>query len=68
MRGLLFALLYIVLDIIPMGQAELKPLQQRDSVLVADQFSYGVLLDRKDAGTGIGLTDFSKISNDTLVR
>ena len=67
MRGLLFALLYIVLDIIPMGQAELKPLQQRDSALVADQFSYGVLLDRKDAGTGIGLTDFSKICNDTLV-
>lgn len=50
-----------------MGQAELKPLQQRDSALVADQFSYGVLLDRKDAGTGIGLTDFSKICNDTLV-
>ena len=65
MRGLLFALLYIVLDIIPMGQAELKPLQQRDSALVADQFSYGVLLDREDAG--IGLTDFSKICNDTLV-
>lgn len=67
MRGLLFALLYIVLDIIPMGQAELKPLQQRDSALVADQFSYGVLLDREEAGTGIGLTDFSKICNDTLV-
>lgn len=50
-----------------MGQAELKPLQQRDSALVADQFSYGVLLDRKDAGIGIGLTDFSKICNDTLV-
>ena len=65
MRGLLFALLYIVLDIIPMGQAELKPLQQRDSALVADQFSYGVLLDREDAG--IGLTDFSKICNDTWV-
>ena len=28
MRGLLFALLYIVLDIIPMGQAELKPLRE----------------------------------------
>ena len=50
-----------------MGQAELKPLQQRDSALVADQFSYGVLLDREEAGTGIGLTDFSKICNDTLV-
>lgn len=50
-----------------MGNAYLQPRQQRDSVLVGDQFGYGFELKKNDAGTGLGLVDMSKICNDTLV-
>lgn len=54
-------------DIIPMGEAILKPLQPRDSVLVADQFEYGFVLDASQKGIAIGLSDMSQVCNDTLV-
>ena len=56
-----------MLSVIPAGQAFLRPLQQRDSVLVADQFQYGFRLEGVQDLTGLSLPDFSKVSSDTLV-
>lgn len=63
---MLVLLLAVLLDLYPAGEAFLRPLQQRDSVLVADQLAYGFRLDSVRAGTFVGLPDFSKASNDTL--
>lgn len=64
---ILAAILAIVLDVIPSGSAFVKQLQQRDSILVADQLEYGFRLDGVKAGTQLALPDFSQESNDTLV-
>lgn len=42
------------------GKAFLKALQQRDSVLIADQMAYGALLEEVGEGTSLQLPDFSK--------
>ncbi len=63
---LLTLILAAVLDVVPSGQAFLKQLTQRDSVLVADQLEYGFRLDSVKPGTMLALQDFSEISNDTL--
>ena len=63
---LLTLILAAVLDVVPSGQAFLKQLTQRDSVLVADQLEYGFRLDYVKPGTMLALQDFSEISNDTL--
>lgn len=65
MKSLIVAL--SILGIIPFGDCFLKPLQPRDSVLIADQFEYGVELDSLSVGTDIALPDFSKMFGDTLV-
>ena len=57
----------ILLEIVPAGQAFLKPLQQRDSVLIADQFKYGFKLENAQEVQGLQLPDFSQLCNDTLV-
>ncbi|MBO4465961.1 MAG: hypothetical protein J5748_04720 [Bacteroidales bacterium] len=57
----------IMLEVIPAGQAFFKPLQQRDSVLIADQFKYGFKLEDTKDVEGLTLQDFSQICNDTLV-
>jgi len=63
----LFAILLLaVLEIVPAGQAFLRQLQPRDSVLIADQLEYGFRLDDIKKGTVIALPDFSQASNDTL--
>lgn len=59
-------ILSALLNLLPAGDAFLRPLQQRDSILVADQLSYGFRLDSVQAGTFVGLPDFSAASNDTL--
>lgn len=64
--SILTAILAILLDIIPAGKAYMTPLQQRDSILIADQIEYGFRLDSVKAGTAISLPDFSPASNDTL--
>lgn len=46
-----------MLTAIPAGQAFLRPLQQRDSVLVADQFKFGFRLDDTKDLQGIQLAD-----------
>ena len=55
-----------MLDIVPGGKAFLKPLQQRDSILIADQLDYGFELEGVAEGTGLALQDFSSLSGDTL--
>lgn len=59
--------LLMLLGIIPSGECFLTPLQQRDSILIADQFEYGVELDSLPVGADIALPDFSKMFGDTLV-
>ena len=46
--------------VIMAGKAFLRPLQQRDSVLIADQLLYGFALEGVEEGTKIALPDFSK--------
>lgn len=55
-----------MLDIVPAGQARLRQLQPRDSILIADQIEYGFQLDSVPDGTALRLPDFSKASSDTL--
>ena len=64
---ILSVILSAVLGVVPAGKAFLRPLQQRDSVLVADQFQYGFRLEDAKDLKALSLPDFSKISNDTLV-
>ena len=59
-------ILAAMLDMVPAGQAYLKPLQPRDSILIADQLEYGFQLDSLAEGTPVALPDFSGASNDTL--
>ena len=59
-------ILAVMLDMVPAGQAFLKQLQPRDSILIADQIEYGFQLDSLAEGTPIALPDFSGASNDTL--
>ena len=63
---LLTLILAAVLDIVPAGQAFLKQLQPRDSILIADQLEYGFQLDSVPDGTAVALPDFAQASNDTL--
>ena len=64
---LLSIILALALEIVPGGKAFLKPLQQRDSILIADQLEYGFELEDVREGTGLALQDFGQITNDTLV-
>ena len=59
-------ILAALLDIVPGGQAFLKQLQPRDSILIADQLEYGFQLDSLAAGTALALPEFESASNDTL--
>jgi hypothetical protein len=63
---LLTLILAAVLDIVPAGQAFLRQLQPRDSILIADQLEYGFQLDSVPEGTAVALPDFSPMSSDTL--
>jgi len=63
---LLTIILPLVLNLVPAGPAYMKQLQQRDSILIADQIEYGFRLDSVKAGTTIELPDFSESSNDTI--
>ncbi len=63
---LLIVILACVLDVVPSGKAFLNQLQQRDSILIADQLEYGFALEGVKDGTQILLPDFSRASNDTL--
>lgn len=65
---MLSAILFTLLGIVPAGQMSLKPLQQRDSVLVADQFEYAFELNNVEDGTTIEVSPGKEIfPSDTLV-
>ena len=49
-----------------MGGSFLEPLEQRDSILIADQLSYGFMLDDVEEGTQFGFQDYSEVFGDTL--
>ncbi len=59
-------ILAALLDVVPSGKAFLNQLQQRDSILVADQLEYGFTLEGVKEGTALALQDYSEASNDTL--
>ena len=63
---ILAIILSALLDIVPAGDATLTRLQQRDSILIADQLRYGVTLEGLDKDCGLAFPDFSVISSDTL--
>ena len=63
---LLTLILAALLDVVPAGQAVLRQLQPRDSILIADQIEYGFELNEVPEGTAIALPDFAQASNDTL--
>lgn len=63
---ILFTILMLTLDLVPSGKAWMKQLQQRDSVLIADQLEYGFTLEGVTAETRLALPDYSRASNDTL--
>ncbi len=64
---LIAVILLWMLDVVPAGQAWLKQLQPRDSVLIADQLAYGFELEDVAEGTPLALPDLGPISGDTLV-
>ena len=49
------------------GECFLEPIQKRDSVLVADQFRYGITLENVTEGTPLGLPQF-KTENDSPIE
>lgn len=63
---LLLAIYVFAAGIIPSGQSYLKQLQQRDSILIADQLEYGVELNQVSEGTTLVFQDYSKVFTDTL--
>ena len=63
----LVIILSLLLDIVPGGEAFLRPLQKRDSVLIADQLAYGFRLEGVREGTTLAVSDFAPLSGDTLV-
>lgn len=67
MMHILTLALAVLLDVIPMGDAFLRQLQKRDSVLVADQLSYGFVLKDVKPGTSLAMMDFGEICNDKLL-
>lgn len=67
MMKVISIILSAFLGFIPAGQAFLRQLQPRDSILIADQLEYGFRLDGIGSGTSIAVPDFSVISGDTLV-
>lgn len=54
-------------QVVDMEGSFLEPLQQRDSVLIGDQFRYGFHLKGIPEGTGLGLADLSKGLRDSIV-
>ena len=67
MKTLSLIFLCLLLEgIIPAGDAFLRPVVKRDSILVADRLEYGFCLKDVEKGTNLALPDFSAASNDTL--
>lgn len=67
MKAVLFGILFLFLDIVPGGKPYLKQLQERDSILVADQLEYGFVLKGVKSVGALALPDLSRMRGDTLV-
>jgi len=64
---ILAIILAAVLDVIPYGDAFMEQLQKRDSILIADQIRYGVVVKDLDSKTSIALPEFPESAfGDTL--
>ena len=63
---LLLVISALLSGIIPSGQSYIRQLQQRDSILIADQLEYGVELNGMPADAILALPDYSKAMTDTL--
>ena len=63
---LLLVIYALLSGIIPSGQSYLKQLQQRDSILIADQLEYGVELNGVPADAVLALPDYTRAMTDTL--
>ncbi len=63
---LLTIILAALLDIVPAGNATLTQLQKRDSILIADQLRYSVLLEGLREGDAVALPQTDGMSGDTL--
>ena len=68
MHRIIISIFVLAAGIIPKGEALLLPLQQRDSILIADQLRYGFELDSVEQGAVLAFADYEKIfDKDTLV-
>ena len=65
--SVLVSILLVLLEVIPKGDAFVKPVQKRDSVYVGDRLEYGFELSNMRKGTTLAVPDFRRLSNDTLV-
>lgn len=65
--NILTFILFAFADVLPCGEAFMKPLQPRDSVLIADQFEYGFEVDGVEPGTLFMLQDSDMFDSDSLV-
>ena len=63
---LLLVISALLSGIIPSGQSYLKQLQQRDSILIADQLEYGVEMRGMPADAILALPDYTRALTDTL--
>ena len=52
--------------VIAMESSFLRPVQKRDSVLIADQLEYGVSIKGIAEGTGLVFPDYSKVFADSV--
>lgn len=64
--NILTFILAAVLDIVPGGDARIEQLQKRDSILIADQVRYEILVKDMNKDQVLALPDFAGASNDTL--
>ena len=64
--NILFSILLTLFEIVPKGDAFIKPQTRRDSIYVADRLEYGFELDNVRKGTELALPDAMAMSNDTL--
>ena len=64
--NILASILLVLLEIVPKGDAFLRPLQKRDSIYVGDRLEYGFELDNVRPGTDLALQDLKSLPADTL--
>lgn len=64
--NILASILVVFLEIVPKGDAFMRPMQKRDSIYVGDRLEYGFELNDVKKGTVFSLQDFKSLPADTL--